>query len=315
MLFGLTMLGWATCVLAASVLVANVAQARTWTDASGRFAVQGDLVAHSADHAVIKRENGKLLSITIADLSNDDREYLKSKENINAMRAAADRQQVWHFRGGYQAVGRLEYYGRKEVVVARKRGRVYINDRPLDNLLETQQAIIRRIVAHEGATTIDSNLDIEKWLASKKYQPQTFLCEGVILVLENGDEVGVPFFLFSDTDRELLEPGWQRWLKAKEDAKAREQESFMLQAQAQAYELQKQQTRAAQATQQIAMLQLGLLATASGALWEVELLPAAGNFGYPLVVVVPGGNSAIATQTAMQRNPGYVAGITRRASL
>lgn len=132
----------------------------------------------------------------------------------------------------------------------------------------------------------------------------------MILELENGDEVGIPFFLFSETDATLLEPGWQRWLKAKEDEVAKAKETFLLEAQARAYDEQRQQ---AQQAQQIAYLQLGLLASAAGALWEVSLDPPAGVNAYPLSVIVPAGNSDVAAAVAMQRYPGYVAGPVRRA--
>ena len=39
-------------------------------------------------------------------------------------------------------------------------------------------------------------------------------------------------------------------------------------------------------------------------LWEVTLIPARGNYGRPMKVVVPGTNSRQATQNALQRYPG-----------
>lgn len=288
------------------------AEARQWRDATGKYSVTGDLIAYNAEQAVIKKSNGNLIAVTIADLSADDREFLRSKESENMVRAHADRLQTWTFRGGFKAKGRLVDYIRRDVQLVRKRGKVYVNDRPLENLPEVYQVIVRRIVAHFENTTIETNRDVDKWLNQKEHNPRKYSCDGVILELENGDEVAIPFFLFSETDLALLEPGWQRWLKAKEDDAAKARESFMLMAQARAYDAQRQQ---AQQAQQIAYLQLGLLATAVGAveLWEVALEPRPGSNAYPLSVIVPGPNSEAATLAAMQRYPGYMAGAVRRA--
>jgi hypothetical protein len=295
------------------LLVASTADARQWQDATGKYAVKGDLIAYNAEQAVIKKSNGRLIAVNVKDLSEDDQEFLKSKEGAAEERARADRLQTWTFRGGFKASGRLVDYIRKDVTLARRRARVYVNDRPLDNVPEVYQVIARRIVTHFDGTPIETNHDIEKWLQKKNNQPQKFTCEGVILELENGDEYAIPFFMFSDTDQELLKPGWERWNQAKEDESLQARERFLLEAQARAYD---QQQRQSQQQLQISQLQLALLATAPGGveLWEVALYPPPGANAYPLSVVVPGASSDIAGNIALQRNPGYIVGETRRVS-
>jgi hypothetical protein len=293
-------------------MLASGGVAREWKDASGKYSVKGDLIAYNAEQAVIKKSNGNLIAANIADLSVADREYLKSKESEDMVRAHANRLQTWTFRGGYKATGRLVDYIRRDVQLVRKRGRVYVNDRPLENLPDVYQVIVRRIVSHFENVPIENNRDVDKWLNQKEHNPRKYTCDGVILELENGDEVALPFFLFSETDLMLLEPGWERWLKAKEDEAAKARETFLLTAQARAYDAQRQQ---AQQAQQIAYLQLGLLATAVGALelWEVALEPPPGAYATPLSVIVPGRDSEAATAAALQRYPGYIAGPVRRA--
>lgn len=298
------LLAWST--------VAGDGLAREWHDASGKYSVKGDLIAYNAEQAVIKKSSGGLIAVQIADLSEADRDYLKSKESADMVRTHADRQQTWTFRGGYKATGRVIDYVRQDVNFVRTRGRVYVNDRPLDDLPDVYQVIARRIVSHFENVPIETNRELDKWLNQKEHNPRKYSCDGVVLELESGDKYAIPFFLFSETDLTLLEPGWERWLKAKEDKAAKERETFLLTAQARAYEAQRQQS---EQTQQIALLQLGLLATAVGALelWEVGLEPAPGVGGYPLSVIVPGRNSQAAMLAAMQRYPGYVAGPIRRA--
>jgi hypothetical protein len=300
------------CVVAAVVWVGNV-QARQWQDASGKYSVVGDLIARNADQVVIKRKNGRLVAIDIKELSEKDREYLSGKEAEAETQAQAKRLQTWTFRRGYQASGRLVDYIRKDVVVARRRGHVYINDRPLDNLPEIYQLIARRIVSHFEDTPMEANRDLDKWLQSKGNQPRKYTVEGVVLELENGDEYAVPFFMFSDTDQELLKPGWERWNGAKEDEAVQAKERFLLEAQARVYD---QQQRQSQQQMQIAQLELALLAAAPGGveLWEVALYPRPGMNSYPLSVVVPGANSNVASAQALQRYPAYIVGEVRRVS-
>jgi hypothetical protein len=67
---------------------------------------------------------------------------------------------------------------------------------------------------------------------------------------------------------------------------------------------------------EIAMMQLKLQAIQAGvtSLWEVTLLPGAGQGGPPQWVVVPGRDSRQAIAAALQQNPGFVAGPVRRVS-
>ncbi|MDB4380776.1 hypothetical protein N9Z70_05250, partial [Mariniblastus sp.] len=125
-------------------------------------------------------------------------------------------------------------------------------------------------------------------------------CEGVMLELENGDRYGLPFFLFTAADRTTLERGWQRFKSAEENKKQQEKESFYLRAQAQANAQNQQSLR------EISEMNLQLQGYNAGLydLWEVTLIPARGNYGRPMKVVVPGTNSRQATQAALQRYPG-----------
>lgn len=307
------MLKLGTVCLAAVLLWAGNAHARQWQDATGKYSVVGDLIARNAEQVVIKRKNDRLVAIKIKDLSQKDQDYLSSKEAKAETEARANRLQTWTFRRGYQAQGRLVDYIRKDVVIARRRGRIYVNDRPLENLPDVYQLIVRRIASHFEDTPFETNRDLDKWLQSKGTQPRKYTVEGVVLEHENGDEYAIPFFLLSDTDQELLKPGWERWNEAQDDEAAKAKERFMLEAQARAYE---QQQRQAQQQMQVAQLELALLAAAPGGveLWEVALYPRPGVNAYPLSVVVPGANSNVAGAQALQRYPGYAVGEVRRVS-
>ena len=309
-----------TCALL--VLLPSVAQAskaHTWTDSTGKFTFEADLIGTSDDTVVLQRTNKDkdLVSMPIDKLSKADQEYLKSKEVADSIRRAADQQQTWTMRSGLKVIGRVVEYGRRDVTIQRKRGKTYVNDRLMSNFPEVQQRMLPKIVSHFEKIDIEGEKELEKWIITLKGAARTYTCEGVMLELENGDEYGVPFFFFSADDLKVLEPGWQRWLAAdksrEQESKAQEEkdrEEFMLRAAAQAYQ------RDRQANQQVKQMELALLATAAGAtdLWEVQLYPPRGVAGYPRTVVVPGKNSNDAKQIAMQRFPGYTAGSVAQAN-
>ncbi len=170
--------------------------------------------------------------------------------------------------------------------------------------------MLPKLVGHFEQTPIDDKRALNSWVMKLRGQPRTFTCEGVALELENGDEYGVPFFFFSEDDLKVLEPGWNRWLATDKDRDQREQQRFLLEAQAQA----RQQDQLV--NQQIAAAQLQMQGYQAGLfdLWEVRLVPGPGAAGGPLSVVVPARDSRSAAVEAVRRNPGYAAGPVAKVS-
>ena len=256
-----TLIGW--------LVLPVPAWARLWSDSTGKYQVAADLVAFNEKTAVLKKADHSLVAVPLDRLSKADLDFLAAKETAAAVQSA-DTLQTWTMGSGLKVVGRVVSYGRRDVVLQRRRGKIYVNDRLFDNLPQVQQTMVPKIVAHFEQTPIDGDKGLQQWILKQKGEPRTFTCEGVILELENGDEYGVPFF-FSAEDQKLLQPGWQRrWLAADKDRQKQEEEQFLVKAQAQAYQQDKQ------ATQQIQKMQLEMLAYNAGlfALWEVQLVPA-----------------------------------------
>jgi hypothetical protein len=131
-----------------------------------------------------------------------------------------------------------------------------------------------------------------------------------VLEAENGDEYPLPFFFLAEEDLNALKPGWKDWQKVygSNDYSAQDDHGFLLRSLAAARQRDQLVKR------EIAMMQLKLQGVQAGltSLWEVTLYPAAGQNRRPQWVVVPGRNSRDATEIALQRNPGYVAGPVRR---
>jgi hypothetical protein len=284
--------------------LSTLAEGRTWTDSTGNYQVEATLVAFNDSTVVLKKENHRLVAVPIDKLSKDDRAYLESKEAVDYMTQSAEKKQVWTMVSGLKVVGSVVDYGRRDVTIQRRHGRIYVNDRPYDTLPEIRRKMLPKIVSYFEKIDFNDERAFKSWVDKLRGEPRTYTCEGVDLELANGEEVGVPFFFFSEHDLKLLQPGWDRWLAADKDQAKKEHESFLLRSQAQAYH----QDQAA--NHQIAMMQLQMQAYQAGLfdLWDVELFPGRGVSGGPLVVVVPARDSRAAAEEAMRLNPGYVSG-------
>jgi hypothetical protein len=284
--------------------LATLAEGRTWTDSTGNYQVEASLVAFNDTTVVLKKTNRRLVAVPIDKLSKDDRGYLESKEAAEYLAQAAGKGQMWTMASGLKVIGHVVDYGKRDVTVQRRHGRIYVNDRPFDNLSEVYQRMLPKIVSHFENIDFADNREFKSWVEKLRGEPRTYTCEGVDLELENGDEFGIPFFFFSDQDQKLLRPGWERWLAADKNRAKKEQESFLLQSQAQAYH--EDQTT----NQQIALMQLQMQAYQAGMfdLWEVELFPGPQVASSPLMVVVPARDSRAAAAEAVRLNPGFVAG-------
>jgi hypothetical protein len=290
--------------------VSVVADGRTWTDATGHYQIDADMVGFNDTTVVLKKKSRQLVAVAVDKLSKEDQEYLKSKEAVDEARRSANHEQVWTMTSGMKVVGRVLNYGTRDVTLQRHYGKLFVNDRRFDNLPQVYRKMVPKIVSHFEGINFDDRHAFDAWVAKLRGEPRTYHCEGVLLELENGDCYGVPFFFFSKDDLAVLQPGWKRWLAAEKDQAKREHEALLVQSQAQAYQKDRE------TNQQIAMMQLQMQGYDAGLfdLWEVCLYPAAGTSGYPLLVVVPARDSRAAAAEAVRRNPGFVSGAIARVS-
>ncbi len=288
----------------AAVTVPQLAVARDWTDSTGHYTTQADLIAFNDQIVILKKPNHTLVSIPPDKLSAADREYLASKEAAEAAQKSVDTVQTWTMVNGMKVTGKVVEYGRRQLTIQRRLGSVFVNDIKFDNLPPAYQKMVPRIVSHFEMIDIDSRRGLEDWLLQKRGMPANFTVDGVMLELESGDLYGVPFFFFTEAEQKFLQPGWERWLAAEESREQQEQQAFELQAQAQAY----QQDR--QIQHQMMQMQLQLQAYNAGlfSLWEVQLYPGQNFNGQPVFVVVPGRNSDQAAAEALAKFPGYIVG-------
>lgn len=300
-------------IFAASVVLALAPTplwAREWSDATGMLTFEADLISHDGGTAVLKRDDDSLVAVQMGELSEEDQKFLAKADAVPPPAPTAEDLQTWTLADGFQLTGKVVDFVRKEVTIQRRRGKIYVNDRPLENLPEFYRDILPKVVEHFEGEPIRGRNGFRDWVLKQKGVARTFTVDGVMLELENGDEYGVPFFLFGEGDLAVLARGWDRWTAAHatEEPLDDERERVMLASEAEAYHDDRQTDR------QISLMQLQLLAAAAGVvdIWEVALFPGNNTAAPPLSVIVPARNSLAAQELALQQNPGYVVGPTRK---
>lgn len=299
-----------SATLAGCFFIASASYARQWSDATGVYSLEADLIGFDDENVVLQRGDNQLGMFRIEELSEEDREYLDSKDAQQIKEQNMSGVQTWTTKSGLKLVGRVVDYARGDVVLQQRRGHAYVNDRRLGNLPELYQQLLPRVIEHFDEIEVPDDRALRNWMRSQRGRPRTFLLEGVILEMESGDEYAIPFFVFEDGDRRLLKSGWADWLTVQNDYQQRDDLAFRLESLAATH------FRNQQVQQQIALADLNLQAIRAGltSAWEVTLHPATGNPHPPRWVVSPGRNSAQATANALQNNPGFVAGPVRRIS-
>lgn len=283
--------------------------ARLWTDSTGHYKIKADLIARDETQIVLQKEDKSLLMVQIAQLSDKDKKFVESKK------AEDGEKQSWTLANGLKINGNAVEYGRRDVTIKKKRAKIYVNDRVFENLPEVYQRMVPKIVGHFEKKKIENKTELSKWIRLQKGVPKTFVCDGVMIEFENGDIYGIPIFFFSEKDQAVLNPGLKKYIatfeaeKMEGDEKTKQQEDYNLQLQAQTAARQQEQSD----FQQFARLQLQLQGYTGGLfdIWEVQLFPP-NNYGYPVVVVVPGRDSRQASVAALQQYPNFRVGAVRK---
>jgi hypothetical protein len=286
-----------------------VAIDRTWRDASGRYEIEAELVGFNHEIAVLRKKDGELVAFPVAELSEADRKFLESEEAGTIYHK--EELQTWTFRNGQQVQAHLVSHIDRDVVLQRRRNKLYVNDRPFENLPEVYQKILPIVIGQLEDTEFADVVALEKWITRKAgVRPLKYHCEGVLLAFENGDEYAFPYFLFSAQDRKFLEKGRDEFRHPETSEEDQLNHAVYMQAMAREYQRDREQDL------QIKRVQTQLLAVAAGVtdLWEVAMIPPGGNFYQARSVIVPANNSLQASQMAAQQWPGLVVGPVRRVT-
>ena len=287
-----------------------VAQVRTWACKDRSFKIKGEVVAFNDTTVVLKKEDKNLVAIELNELCEEDLKYFQTEEARKQRAEAADAVHTWTGIDGLKVPGTILEYGRKVIKVQRRRGKVYVDNKLFENMDGLHQKVILKVLSKLENQKIEDGKQLIEWSKKLGGQGKEYTLSGVLLELESGDTIGVPFFMFAPQDREILRPGWQAWLQQQESEEAQDRESFLMRSAALAY----QQDRAM--NRNIEMLKLDLLATTAGVtqIWKVALIPNQGHWGRPTTVMVTARDSSVAAAKALRAHPGYTIGGISRAS-
>lgn len=202
-------------VVFAAVAPAN---ARIWKDATGHYTIDADLVGFDDDRVVLQRKNKELGSCPIDKLCKEDREYLKSKEALEIHTRNLDQTQTWAMSNGLKVVGRIVDYERDEIVIQQQKGKVFINDKPFDDLPVIYQDILLRVIETAESVPMPNKQALENWVSTsaifKGGKSENYNLEGVVLELQDGESYAVPFNLFAEKEQKLLKSGWDAWVES-----------------------------------------------------------------------------------------------------
>lgn len=287
---------------------------REWNDVSGRFLARGQFFASNDDTVVVRRRNGTLVGVELKDLSTEDRQFVAEKraaiESSEPQPGALDEYQTWTSRSGFEVKGRIIAFGQREFEFRRMAGLVMVNGTAFSRLPPFSQVTAIQIVAEFDDPAVKTEADLSRWAAKLGTDSRKYTVEGVMLKLEDGTELPVPFFMFSEDDLDALRPGYEQWKDGKSSDESRAREDFLLQLQAEEHNRGRMESR------QIEMMKLNLMAAATGVttIWEVFLVPPPGVFARPLSVVVPARDSLQAQQMALAQYPGFRVNSTRSLS-
>lgn len=300
----------AACILILLLTVTTSADARLWTDVTGLYTIEADLIGFNDESVILQRENQELGAFPLEKLSPTDRAYLKSKEALDIHAKSIDSVQTWTSKDGLKVVGRIIGYTQRSMTFQKRLGQVYVNDTPWENIPELYRAMMPEVVGFTEKQDLADEAALMKWIDGLGGQAMKLDLEGVVFEFENGKEYGIPFFMFSAKDQQILKPGYDAWLKDHTADEKTDDDAFRLESLAAAYQQNEK------VNQQIAIMNLNMQAIQSGLTqaWEVTLYPQAGNPYPPRWVVALGRNSLEATQNALRQNPGFVDGPVRRVS-
>ncbi|OYP30470.1 hypothetical protein CGZ80_22290 [Rhodopirellula sp. MGV] len=304
------------CSLLPTALPAAVAKPRTWTIANGDVTIDGDFIAANETTAVLRRKgSGRLVAVELADLSREDRqvvqELVSDQKPLSQSPDDASQMQTWTSRDGMKIQARVVAYGKKDYTLSKMRGVVTINGKAFSALDSLHQLVVLKVLSKIEGIALEDEADLKRFVGTLSGQPKTYPLEGVLMELRTGDQIAVPFFMFSDSDLEILKTGWQDWQKSEGEAQSRE--DLLIRSEAMEY----QRSVAQQAEyQRLEMLKLTMLAAQTGltSIWEVQLKPNPGVYGRPISTMVYANDSKTATQMVLPNYPGYSLIGVRKAS-
>jgi len=141
------------------LLAGSVAFAREWTDSTGKFKQEGDLVDFDGHLVVLKKGSGQLVALAVDKLSKKDQEFLASKPAKEEMKACSEcKDRTWTMKNGTTVKGKVLKYGRRDVTITRKDSKLLVNDISWSDLDDWRKYALLQVVSQgEGRNSRRKN--------------------------------------------------------------------------------------------------------------------------------------------------------------
>ena len=97
---------------------------------------------------VLQKTNKELLSMDVKDLSAEDKKFIQLIKRKAKTYGAVDSLKTWTMQSGLKVKGRVVEFARRDVKFQLEDGKIYVNDRPLENLPGVYQEMAPGIVNH-----------------------------------------------------------------------------------------------------------------------------------------------------------------------
>jgi hypothetical protein len=319
---------WGSTFLTTSPLSAKT-PVRIWSDPSGQYEVEAELVAADSSKAVLRNQQGELIVMQLDQLSKADRgfvdDFLSDQQTSNVGDDASGADSKWNLKDGQKVRGRLLGFGRETLILARRDGHVLVNGTRFDELSPAYQKIVPDVVSRIDEVDVDDLESLEDHLADGGAGPFRYVVAGIQVETRDGGVVTIPASLLRPADRDAVEPGLKRWLASQQEGVSEDErretadtERLLLDSYRRLRDRSPAYPGSAAARPRVhpvQMMDLHLQAATAGVtdIWEVLLYPPT-PYGYPRTVVVPAENSRGAMIAASRHYPGWRMGPARKLS-
>ena len=278
--------------------------AREWSDATGWFKIEADLITADDDSVVLKTADQEIVILRRKQLSNADSKYVDEHARAMAKRnprrnsntseglavnpddaevtaAGAETTQVagtdaappkaaadddhWKLRNGDSLVGRLLGFGSQTLTLQRVRGKVAIDDVDIAELPAAYATILPAIVSRSEAKPVHDVEEIEAILIDKRGGPISYEVKGVQLELNDGHLLTIPIDLLAERDAKQVAAGFARWEALHASQLSEEEKTAMSQLERLSLEgLQRSGAQPNPAAADTRLIELDLLAATAG---------------------------------------------------
>jgi len=307
-------------LLLLTLFLVSPIRAREWSDNSGHFKVEADLIAFDGETVVLRAKAGRLLALKLADLSKTDVEYLKTPEVAGFENSAPipEAPTEWSLQNGQVVRGAITGIGIQQLVIFRHDSKVHISFDGKELTDPIYKVLLPEMVNHLASTSFKSLEELDRHLATLKPPSLIYALPTVTITTNNGN-VGIPNFLLKKEEQNYLWSASERLrslqeseLTSEEREKIASRENFL------ARSYGRGRNHAVNVPVGISQMQLDFLANAAlvaarAEFWEVVISPP-NAYLMPFTVVVPAANSADAEAQVAARFPKHqLIGIGRAA--